>query len=266
MMAGSAEIRRSPRHFTVERLCPPGLMRLGVIVLLLASWEAFARVFPSPLFFSPPSAVARGLVDILSNQGVRGALLLTLWQLAVGFVLSTVIGLAIGLPVGLHRFSYRSLFPMILLGYAIPQATILPLFVLMFGTGSASKIAYGFTHGVFPIIISVVGALHHVKPSLVTCAKTMGATKLQILQLVILPSIIPSLFTGMRLAMAATLLGTLLAELYVTSAGIGYYSHTFTETFRPDLLFALIVVLATMAIVLNEIMRRAEIRHNEWRT
>ena len=238
------------------------LARLGVLAGLLLLWEGVARAFPNPLFFCPPSAVVGGLSHIMGDTGAQRALLLTLWQLFAGFTLSLVVGVAIGLPIGLHRFSYRSLYPMLLLAYAIPQSTILPLFVLVFGTGSASKIAYGFSHGVFPILISTIGGVQTVKASLVTCARSMGATRTQILRLVVFPHIVPNLFTGLRLGMAATLLGTLLAELYVTSAGIGYYAHTYTETFRPDLLFALIAILAGMAVILNEVMRRIERRHS----
>ena len=73
------------------------------------------------------------------------------------------------------------------------------------------------------------------------------------------------MFTGMRLGMSATLLGILLAELYVTSAGIGHFTHVFTDSFQPAKLFALIAGLAAMAIMLNESMRRLELRHNRWR-
>jgi ABC-type nitrate/sulfonate/bicarbonate transport system permease component len=189
----------------------------------------------------------------------------TMVALVVAFTLATGIGVAVSFVIGIPRVVRQSVFPLVLLAYAIPQTTVLPLFILIFGTGTVSKVAFGFSHGVFPIVIAAVGALQDIKPTMVKCARSMGASRLQLLRLVILPSIVPGLFTGMRLGMSATLLGILLAELYVTSSGIGHYTHVFTETFQPSKLFALIAVLAAMAVILNESMRRIEIQHGRWR-
>ena len=153
-----------------------------------------------------------------------------------------------------------------LLLYGMPQITILPLFILYFGIGAASKIAFGVTHGVFPD--------HHrrswpaCRTSSRSCydsARSMGASRWQILRWVIFPHMIPSFFAGMRLGMSGVLLGVLLAELYVSTAGIGYFTTLFTQNFDPTKLFGLIGMLAAMAIVLNELVRRAETHFGKWR-
>ncbi len=144
--------------------------------------------------------------------------------------------------------------------------TILPLFILYFGIGPASKIAYGVSHGIFPIIVNVVAGAQNVKPILLLSARSMGASRGQIFRWVILPHMMPSFFTGMRLGMTAVLLGVLLAELYVSSAGIGYFTRRFTESFDPTKLFGLVAVIAALAIALNEIVRRAELRFARWRS
>ena len=131
----------------------PASSRLGAVALLLIAWEIAARWFIDPLFISPPSrvlAVARRTV--WHTNGVPAALRLTLFELAVAFAIAVVIGLTVGLAVGLRPFARRSLMPIILLLYGLPQITILPLFILYFGIGPASKIAFGVTHGMFPII------------------------------------------------------------------------------------------------------------------
>ena len=92
--------------------------------------------------------------------------------------------------------------------------------------------------------------------------RSMGASRRQILWWVIFPHMIPSFFTGMRLGIA----GVLLAELYVSTAGIGYFTTRFTQSFDPTKLLGLIAVLAAMAIVLNEIVRRAEVRFSRFRS
>ena len=93
----------------------------------------------------------------------------------------------------------------------------------------------------------------------------MGATRRQILLSVVFPHMIPSFFACMRLGMSGALLGVLLAELYVSTAGIGHFTTMFTENFDPTKLFGLVAMLATMAIMLNEIVRRAETRFSRWR-
>src|SRR6266699_2168930 len=186
------------------------------------------------------------------------------WRRARAFVLSIAIGVTVGLTVGLHRFSQKSFMPIILLLYGTPQITILPLFILYFGIGPASKIAFGVSHGMFPIIVTVIAGVQNIKPILLVSAKSMGASRWHVFRWVIFPHMIPSFFTGMRLAMTGVLLGVLLAELYVSTAGIGYYTTLFTQNFDPTRLFGLITVLAAMAIVLNEIVRRAELHYSRW--
>jgi ABC-type nitrate/sulfonate/bicarbonate transport system permease component len=244
----------------------PWLARLLVVAGLLIFWEAAARWLVDPLFLSPPSLVLASLGSLFETEGVPAALRITFWELAVAFAMSVAIGLALGLAIGLSRFSNRSFMPIILLLYGTPQITILPLFILYFGIGPASKIAFGVSHGIFPIIVTVVAGVQDIKPILMVAARSMGASRWQIFRWVIFPHMIPSFFAGMRLGMAGVLLGVLLAELYVSTAGIGYFTQLFTQSFDPAKLLGLISVLAVMAIALNEIMRRAEVHFARWRT
>jgi len=243
----------------------PGVARLGVILCLLAVWEIAARWVVDPLFLAPPSQVIMGLGRVIGTRGVPGALGITLYELAIAFVLSVVIGLVVGLVVGLHNFSRRSFMPIILLLYGTPQVTVLPIFILYFGIGPASKIAFGVTHGMFPIMVTIAAGVQNIKPILLVSARSMGANFWQQLRYVVFPHMIPSFFTGMRLGMTGVLLGVLLAELYVSTAGIGYFTTLFTQNFDPTRLLGLIGMLAAMAIVLNEGLRRLETRYARWR-
>jgi NitT/TauT family transport system permease protein len=243
----------------------PGLARLLVIAGLLLFWEAAARWWVDPIFLSPPSQVLLSIGSVFATRGVNAALRITFWELGVAFAISVVIGLVVGLAVGLSRFSHRSFMPIILLLYGMPQVTILPLFILYFGIGPASKIAFGVSHGIFPIIVTVVAGVQNIKSILMVAARSMGASRWQIFRWVIFPHMMPSFFAGMRLGMTGVLLGVLLAELYVSTAGIGYFTTMFTQNFDPTKLLGLISVLAAMAIVLNEIVRRAEVHFARWR-
>ena len=244
----------------------PWLARIGVIVALFAFWEIAARWWVDPMFLSPPSRVFASLQAVFETRGVPAALRLTLFELAVAFALSVAIGLAIGLAVGLRPFARQSFMPFVVLLYGMPQITILPLFILYFGIGPASKIAFGVSHGMFPIILTVVAGVQNIKPILLVSARAMGASRWQLFRHVVFPHMIPSFFSGMRLGMTGVLLGVLLAELYVSTAGIGYFTTLFTQNFDPTRLLGLIAVLAAMAIVLNEIVRRAEVHFSRWHT
>jgi NitT/TauT family transport system permease protein len=243
----------------------PIVARLGAVVGFLVLWELVARTIADPLFMAAPTEVLAALGPLYADADVMQAIWTTLWELGIAFALSVAVGLVVGVPIGLHRASNESLFPIVMLLYGIPQITILPLIVLYFGIGPESRIVFGFTHGVFPMIVSIVGGVQNFSPLLVTSAKSMGATDAQVFRHVVFPQMVPAFFTGMRLGMSAVLLGVLLAELYSSQGGIGHFTTAYTQTFQPANLFALIVTLAAMAIVMNEAVRRAEIRSSRWR-
>lgn len=242
----------------------PGNARLLLIVGLVILWEVGARLANDPLFLSPPSHVVVALVGFLDDPAVIDAVRTTLWELVVAFVLAVAAGLPIGLFIGLRRFAYGSFYPVVVLLYAIPQATILPLVILIFGIGPEAKIAFGFTHAVFPIIVNVVAGVQGIRPLYLASARSMGANRRQIVWSVVIPHAVPSFFTGLRLAMTGDLLGVLLAELFVSQQGVGHFTQHFTESFQPQKLFALIAALAVIAVTLNELCRRVERHMSRW--
>lgn len=242
-----------------------GVLRLGVVAAFVLIWEAAARSFGNPLFIAPPSATLVAAAGLLHDPDVLRALAAALAELAIAFVIAVVAGLIVALPLGLSAFWRGALFPLLLAVYAIPQVTVLPLFVRIFGLGPPTKIAFGVTHGIFAVILAVIAAVRNIDPILLRAATSLGASRRQLVFNVVLPSLVPSLFTGMRIAMSGVLLGVLLAELYISTTGIGFFSQSFTNAFAPAKLFALILILAAIAIGLNEIMRLAERRFSRWR-
>jgi ABC-type nitrate/sulfonate/bicarbonate transport system permease component len=254
----------------VRKQAPRRVSVTGARVLLLAGlllvWEIWLRLAGETIVVAPPSSIVSALfTDVLPDPEIRGAILLALLEVLAAYALAIVGGLAIGIAVGSTNFSRQSLFPIILLLYAIPQAVLLPLFTLGFGIGPAAKIAFGFSHGVFPVIVNVVAGMRNVNPHYLRAAQAMGARRADIVRNVIFPHMVASFFTGLRLAMTMTLLGVILAELYVSTSGVGYFTKLFAETFDPSPLFALIGTLALMAIGLNELVRVVERRFTRWK-
>jgi ABC-type nitrate/sulfonate/bicarbonate transport system permease component len=242
----------------------PFAARLAVIAALVLSWEVSAR-FGDPLFVAPPSAAFHALTRLIGNGSVLGAVRLALWELLAAFLVAAGVGGAIGLLVGRSRIAGVTLYPIVLLLSSLPQAPLLPIFILIFGIGPASKVAFGVSHGIFAMIVTVAAGVRDIDPLLLRCARSMGARVPQVLWSIVLPAAAPSFFTGLRLCMAGVLLGVLLAELFVSQAGIGFYTRRFAESFEPANLFALIAMLAAIAVSLNEICRFAENRFNRWR-
>jgi ABC-type nitrate/sulfonate/bicarbonate transport system permease component len=243
-----------------------GVARLAAVVAALLFWEVAARYRVDPQFLSPPSRIVLAMPSLFETPGVPAALWTAFWEFGVAFVIAVAIGLPVGLAIGLSRLSRQSFMPIVLLLYGMPQIVILPLLVLWLGIGPLSKITFGASHGVFPISIAVVAGVQNIQPILMVAAQSMGARRWQIFRWVIFPHMIPSFFAGMRLGMAGVLLGVLLAELYVSAAGIGYFTLMFTQSFDPSRLLGLIAVLAVMAIALNVALRRAELHFARWRT
>ena len=239
--------------------------QFGIVVLLLAGWELAARFLVDPMFLSPPSRALAAIGRLLADPLIRQALFFLLEELSAAFVVSVALGLAVGLAVGLSPISNRSVMPIILLLYATPQIAILPIVILATGIGPLSKIVFGITHGVFPVVITVSAAVRNLKPVLMTSARAMGAGPWHRFRHVLLPHIVPGFFAGMRLAMTAVLLGVLLAELYASSNGVGHFTRQFTEGFDPASLFGLVAMVALLAIGLNAALRRLERRVSRWR-
>jgi ABC-type nitrate/sulfonate/bicarbonate transport system permease component len=229
------------------------LIRLGLIVLLLALWELYARFISTSSLVAGPSDVALAWWPKV------------LGELVVAFTLSVVFGMLIGILVGLSNIGRRSVYPVVLLLYGIPQAIMLPLFVLIFGIGPAVKIAFGFSHGIFPVIVNTLAGMRNVNRLMVTGATAMGATRVQQVRYVIFPHMVATVFAGLRLAMTLTLLGVVLAEIFVSQGGIGFYTLAYSETFNPAALMALVLTLALMAIALNELVRLVEARFSRWK-
>src|SRR5262249_43617987 len=155
---------------------PTAATRWAVVLVLLVLWEVWTQAAGNPDLIAPPSAILKALfTTILPDEDIRTAILLALIEVVMAYALAIAAGLAIGVLVGATDLGRKSLYPIVLLFYAIPQVVLLPLFTLGFGIGMAAKIAFGFSHGVFPVIVNVVAGMRNVNPLYVNAARAMGA-------------------------------------------------------------------------------------------
>jgi len=248
-------------YFGMPRARAVTLARGAILLAMATAFDLYARFFGDPGFVQPLSAIARAAINpVFSDARIVGALGLAAFEIAVAYALSIVVGAIIGLAVGSTKFARLSFLPIVLLLYAIPQVSLMPLFILVFGLGAASKIAFGFSHGVFPVIVNVVAGMRDINPLYLRGARCMGATRADVLRHVVFPNMVPTFFVGLRLAMTMTLLGVILAELYVSTEGVGYFTKLYAESYNPAPLFALIGALALIAFLFNMLVRMVERR------
>ena len=237
------------------------LTRWAIISGIVVFLEIYGRFFADPAFMKPVTAILAAWVDpIMIDPRIRGALALTIFEIGVAYGMSIVFGFLIGVGIGATNLSRKSLYPIVLLLYAVPQVTLMPLVVLFFGLGPAAKIFFGFSHGIFPVIVNVVAGMRNVNALHMRAASSMGASRAEVIRHVLFPNMVPAFFVGLRLAMTLTLLGVILAELYVSTGGIGYFTRLYAESYNPAPLFALIGSLAIIAVAFNELVRVAERR------
>lgn len=241
------------------------IARSFIIVALLALWEGLtAAGYVDTRFLPPPSQIIMKVYAVSGHDPILRAFWVTALEVMIAFAISLVAGIFIGVPVGLSRYFFQVFHPVLVMAFAMPQVIIFPLFLRFFGIGMNSKIAFGVSHGFFPIVLNVIAGARSVDPNLLVISHSLGATRFQVMSKVILPSMLPTMFTGFRLGMGLTLLGVLLAELFVSQKGVGYFINLYSESFKSAELFAIIAILSFIAIAVNEGLRAVERRLSRW--
>ncbi len=190
------------------------LVRLAIVVVLVVGWELAAR-FTNPLLSAPPSVVLPALVRALTLESypeLPRHLLVTAREIAVAYAMAVIAGLGIGFALGLYRTLGRAYGPILAALYAVPAVVWYPSLMLFFGLDSASKIAFGFLLGFFPITLAVLAGIRQVDPQLVTVARAFGARPSTIFLQVLVPGMLFTLVGGLRTGLALSVIGVIVGE------------------------------------------------------
>jgi ABC-type nitrate/sulfonate/bicarbonate transport system permease component len=226
------------------------LARLAIAVVLVAAWEAAARL-SSPLLYVPPSTALPALGDLVtlrSYPDLPAHLLLTLQEIAVAYALAVLAGLGVGFGLGLNRVLGRVYAPILAALYAVPAVVWYPSLMLFFGLDAASKIAFGFLLGFFPITLAVLAGVRQVNPHLVTVARAFGARPSTLFVRVMLPAMVFTLVGGLRTGLALAVIGVVVGEILGSKSGLGsLINHAYGLSRTPD--YVALVVLALGLIV-----------------
>ena len=223
-------------------------------VAALVAWEIFGRAGMLPRYLSFPSAILAALWELAVSGELFVALAASLYRVSTGFVLGTVAGVIVGLGAGIVPGIRHFFDPLVSFLYSIPKIAFLPVFLLLFGLGHASKIAIIAFSGFFPVFIASRHAVLSVNKLLVWTAQNMGTPQRKIFFRVIIPAAAPQLFSGVRIGLAHAFVVLFATELIGSKVGLGTIISSGEEWVRFDLMFAGIVCFAVLGFVSDRIL------------
>ncbi len=243
-----------------RRLASRAVQAAFLIALILLWYLATSRWHVSPLLLPDPVAVLRDFWGILRTGEFIADLRVTLTELAAAFAIAATSGLVIGYLISRSQYRIRVFEPLFAAIYSIPIILFLPLYVLFFGLGPASKIALGATISFFPIALSTVAGFGYVDKVLVTAARSMGASDYQLFRYVLLPAALPIILTGMRMGFTVALLAIIGSEAIASLAGLGHRIVHLAEAMETAQMFAYIAFVVAIVAILNAVVSALEAR------
>jgi ABC-type nitrate/sulfonate/bicarbonate transport system permease component len=236
-------------------------VQAAFLIVLVALWYLGAtRWGVNPLLLPNPVKVLDELWGILKTGAFLGDLRITLMELAIAFAISATSGVTIGYLISRTQYRIRVCEPLLAGIYSIPIILFLPLYVLFFGLGPASKIALGATISFFPIVLNTIAGFGYVDRVWVTAARSMGASDYQLFRRVLLPAALPIILTGMRMGFTVALLSIIGSETIASLAGLGHRIVQLAEGMEMPRMFAYIAFVVAIAATLNAIVSVLEAR------
>jgi NitT/TauT family transport system permease protein len=224
------------------------LMPLAGIVTFLLAWQVFVVVWKMPPYLLPsPTAIASTFVSELPDLLRHGWV--TVYEMLAGYALA--VGIAIPLAIAITssaRFN-EFVMPTMLFFQIVPKVAIAPLFLVWFGVGTTPKVLVAFLISFFPIVIDAAVGLRSMSVEMADLARSMGATRLQVFTRFRLPTSLPYLFSGLKVAATLAIAGTVVGEFVGADKGLGYLLLVTNSNMQTSLMFATIVALTIIGLV-----------------
>jgi len=256
---------------TIEEIGPPPsqaryrLMRLGSFVVVMLAWEVLGRQV-APLFMSYPSAIIRAAVEMTVDGELAAAFLESLKTLLLGFAISSILGIALGLAIGRYRAVEAMSDWLVNALYATPLVAIIPLVILWFGLGFSAKLFIVIILAIFPVLINTASGVRNVSESLIDVGTAFAATEREIFVKIIFPAALPYMMTGLRLGIGRAIIGMVVAEFFTAITGLGALIVKYGNQYDTASMFVPILVLMALGIALTAMVRRAEAWIAPWKT
>jgi len=253
-----------PRRAGFRLTDHPRLVQGAVAVVLLVTWELYGRSL-NPILLSDPTAVAGAFVELVRDGQLLRALIQSLQPLAAGFFLSLVAGVAVGLLMGRSKLCYEALDPFLTALYATPTVALIPLIMLWFGFGFSAKVVIIFLSCFFAIVINTYAGVRNVSRATVDVVRAYGANSRQIMFKVVLPSALPFVMAGIRVAIGRGVIGMVVAEFFTALSGLGALIIVFSNAFATAKLFVPVLVLSCLGVGLTTLASWVERRLAPWK-
>ena len=224
-------------------------------LVLLVLWEILVEIIQVPAFILPPP---RDLwMAFLKKLPILGRhSLITFIEAFGGFALSLILGVGFAIAVVYSRHSQNTIYPLIVILYAMPKSAFAPLMVIWVGYGLFSKIAIAFLVAFFPIVVNTVVGLKEVEAELLELARINRGSDLDVFKKIRLPNSLPYMFAGIKVAIVLSVTGAIVAEFVAANEGLGYL--VLQANYSLDTAFALVILL-TLAVLSLGLFWLAEI-------
>ncbi|HEV2895506.1 MAG TPA: ABC transporter permease [Actinomycetota bacterium] len=227
------------------RVLPPLVFSLVV----LGAWQAYTELADiSPLLLPSPGAVAVSVVDNAALFA-RNAVV-TLQEILLGFVLGAAAGVALAVLLTYSRLAERAVYPWLVASQMVPIVAVAPILVVWFGFTIVPKVVVVALVCFFPVVVNTTDGLKSVDPEMVRLMRTLGMSRLRIMRSVRVPSALPYVFSGLKVAMALSVIGAVFGEWVGSSEGLGYLMLALNNQLATTELFGAVLVLSLMGISL----------------
>jgi NitT/TauT family transport system permease protein len=226
------------------------LVRLAVLALFLAIWEAVFRLgLLSPIIFGSPSLVVNAAVK--DGWTFLLAFRITLFEIALAILVAWTLGITFGVLVGSRPLLARIAAPVLSALIAVPLVVLYPLLIVWLGLGPASKVVFGVVSGIFPIALNTMVGVQGIDRGYATMAAAMGANSRQIKFLVMAPLALPAIVSGLRLGTALIVIGVVLSEMLGSTDGIGFWISYHRSLFNTGQVYLGILLALLVAGLAN---------------
>lgn len=235
------------------------LRSLGITLVsiggFLLAWQILSTHFLNPLFIPPPTAVVSAALPMIASGEILRDIAISMTRVIVGFVTGSLSAVVLGVLLGRIRLLHDICDPIVeLLRFLSPTAMI-PIAVIWFGIGEMSKYFLIFWGTFFIVLVNTVAGVWGAPIIRQRAAQCLGANKLQIFLLIIVPSAAPYIVTGMRVAMASSFMSIIPAEILAANSGIGYLLQKSSMLLQTDRIFVALITICLLGFLTDRAFR-----------
>jgi len=223
------------------------LTPLAGILVFLAIWEAAVAVLKVPAYLlPPPTEIVRVFINDFAKLAFHGWV--TAYEMLLGYALAVAIGIPLAIAITSSERFDRFVMPQMLFFQVVPKVAIAPLFLVWFGVGALPKVLVAFLISFFPIVIDAAVGLRSMSTEMRDLARSMGASRLQVFAQFRLPTSLPYLFSGLKVAATLAVAGAVVGEFVGADKGLGYLLLVTNSNLETALMFATLFALTFIGL------------------